>query len=170
MTRTFIDSGLLIAAARGTDEVAAKAMEILDDPHRVFMTSDFVRLEVLPKATYHKNNDEVAFYEAFFDAARRTIRTSGRLVFEALQERSRVTTTVTETEDIAKDEVWAGPEVWNRLGNKLLPKLRAGAELQLGLNFSIALDPREATRLKAEIDQVLSDLGLSETVRVELKP
>jgi len=58
-------------------------MEILDDPQRIFITSDFVRLEVMPKAVYHKNDDEVEFYEVFFQEARRTISGSKDLVLRA---------------------------------------------------------------------------------------
>jgi len=39
-------------AARGNDEVAARALAVLDDPNRSFVTSDFVRLEVVPKPVY----------------------------------------------------------------------------------------------------------------------
>lgn len=65
--RTFLDSGVLIAAARGTDEMALHALEILDDPNRVFISSIFVKLEVLPKAIYNKFVEEARFYESFFD-------------------------------------------------------------------------------------------------------
>lgn len=64
---TFIDTGVLIAAAKGQDEVAKRAMEILDDPERIFASSDFVRLEVLPKPLYFKWEDESEFYKVFFD-------------------------------------------------------------------------------------------------------
>jgi hypothetical protein len=50
MKRTFIDTGVLIAAARGQNDFAARAMAILDDPNREFASSIFVKLEVLPKA------------------------------------------------------------------------------------------------------------------------
>jgi predicted nucleic acid-binding protein len=65
--RTFVDSGVLIAAATGRDDVSAKAMAVLDDPTRVLVASDFVRLEVLPKPVYERRGDEAEFYEAFFD-------------------------------------------------------------------------------------------------------
>ena len=64
---TFVDSGVLIAAATGQPEVASRALEVLDDPDRTFASSDFVRLEVLPKAIYHRKQHEVDFYEAFFE-------------------------------------------------------------------------------------------------------
>jgi predicted nucleic acid-binding protein len=67
MRRSFIDAGVLIAAARGTDEVAIRAIEILDDIDREFVSSSFVKLEVLPKAVYNGFEEEVDFYNSFFD-------------------------------------------------------------------------------------------------------
>ena len=71
MTLTFIDSGVLIAASRGVGDVARRATEVLDDPERTFASSDFVRLEVLPKPVYYGRHAEAAFYEAFFQAVTR---------------------------------------------------------------------------------------------------
>ena len=68
MTRTLIDAGVLIVAARGVDALAQAALDILDDPEREFVSSAFVRLEVLPKAVYNRKVKEVQFYETFFDA------------------------------------------------------------------------------------------------------
>lgn len=68
LKRTFVDSGVLIAAIRGNEEVARRAIEILDAPDRVFASSEFVRLEVLPKAVFHRNLDEAKFYNRFFAA------------------------------------------------------------------------------------------------------
>lgn len=68
MKRTYIDSGVLIAAARGTSAVAIPALEILDDPNREFASSFFVKLEVLPKAICYKDTAESDFYETFFNA------------------------------------------------------------------------------------------------------
>jgi predicted nucleic acid-binding protein len=68
MIRTYLDAGVLIAAARGKAPLATKALDILDDPNRQFVSSVFLKLEVLPKAVYHKNSSEVEFYEAVFDA------------------------------------------------------------------------------------------------------
>ncbi|NEP77494.1 MAG: PIN domain-containing protein [Okeania sp. SIO3C4] len=65
-TKTYIDSGVLLAAFRGITPVAIKAIEILDDPQRKYATSSFVKLEVLPKAIYNKQQAEVYFYETFF--------------------------------------------------------------------------------------------------------
>ena len=66
LRRTFVDSGVLIAAARGDDEVGRRAMALLDDPTRVFVSSALVRLEVLPKPTYNRFPLECDFFNAFF--------------------------------------------------------------------------------------------------------
>lgn len=64
---TFVDTGLLITAARGRGDAALRALRVLDDPDRAFASSDFVRLEALPMPTYHKRDHEVAFLNVFFD-------------------------------------------------------------------------------------------------------
>lgn len=64
--RTFLDSGVLIAAFKGDTEAAKKAYEIICDPNREFFTSDLVGLEVYPKAIFHKNKLEEQFYDAYF--------------------------------------------------------------------------------------------------------
>jgi predicted nucleic acid-binding protein len=66
--RSFIDAGVLIAAARGTQAVSAAAMQILSDPDRTFLSSLFVRLEVQPKPVYFKKEAEQLFYESYFAA------------------------------------------------------------------------------------------------------
>lgn len=66
MVRSFPDSGVLIGAARGVSPFDQIAFDYFDDSRRIFLTSPFVRLEVLPKAVYHRREDETAFYEAFF--------------------------------------------------------------------------------------------------------
>jgi hypothetical protein len=60
------------------------------------------------------------------------------------------------------------PEVWNRLGTKLLPKLRSGTDLRLGLDFTVALDADQAVTLLTELRQVLADLNLGQSVRIEI--
>lgn len=89
--RTFIDSGVLIVAARGNDALSGKALAILEDPSREFVSREFVRLEVLPKAKYHKRREEVSFYETFFAALGRgrLVAISKALVHSALDEASR---------------------------------------------------------------------------------
>jgi predicted nucleic acid-binding protein len=65
--RTFVDTGVLIAAATGRhSDVLPHAIAVLDDDQRAFLSSPFVRLEVLPKAVHERRTAEVAFYEAYF--------------------------------------------------------------------------------------------------------
>ncbi len=59
------------------------------------------------------------------------------------------------------------PEVWNRLGTKVLPKLRSGSDLKIGIDFSVAVPGDAAANLGAELRQSLQELGLAETVKVE---
>jgi hypothetical protein len=59
------------------------------------------------------------------------------------------------------------PEVWNRLGTKILPKLRSGSDLTVGLEFSVTVKADAAGGLATELRQILQELGLAETVRVE---
>ncbi len=65
---TFIDSSVLLAAWRGVPNIKIKALTILSEVNRKFISSPFIKLELLPKAVYHKNSVEVKFYETFFDA------------------------------------------------------------------------------------------------------
>jgi predicted nucleic acid-binding protein len=88
-TRTFVDSNVLILAARGTEQLSEKATSELDDPNRNYVTSDFVRLETLPKAAYHQQHPEVEFYEAFFSSARRLVKSTPSLIAEAEHEAIR---------------------------------------------------------------------------------
>jgi hypothetical protein len=65
-TRTFLDSGVLIAAYKGSPSIEEPARLILDDPGRVFLSSPFVRHEVSPKAPFNKQAVEYRFYQAYF--------------------------------------------------------------------------------------------------------
>ena len=58
------------------------------------------------------------------------------------------------------------PEVWNRLGRTLLPKLRGGAELTLGVEFSATVEGGRADGLVADLEQILADLGLSDRMEI----
>jgi|SRR5579862_888689 len=64
--RTYIDSGVLITAARGNADLSTPAVNILTDVTREFVSSEWVRLEVLPKARYFRRESEIAFYDLFF--------------------------------------------------------------------------------------------------------
>jgi hypothetical protein len=68
--RTFLDAGVLIAAHRGRPHVREPALAILEDPARLFLTSPFVALEILPKAIFEKQQIELAFYQRYLVSAR----------------------------------------------------------------------------------------------------
>ncbi len=60
------------------------------------------------------------------------------------------------------------PEQWNRLGTKLLPKLRgASQELSIGLDASLTVRAQDLQHVEAELRQALRDLGLEGLVRIE---
>ena len=59
------------------------------------------------------------------------------------------------------------PEVWNRLGTKILPKLRSGSDLKIGLEFSVTVSADSANAFATELRQILQELGLAEVVKVE---
>ena len=59
------------------------------------------------------------------------------------------------------------PELWNRVGMRLLPRLRTGAELTVGIEFVAAVDERAAPGLISDLQQSLADLGLTDKVWIE---
>jgi hypothetical protein len=65
MIVTFVDAGVLIAAARGGAGVSEHAMAVLDDPNRLVASSEFVRLEVLPKALFNRKPMKQNFMRRF---------------------------------------------------------------------------------------------------------
>jgi predicted nucleic acid-binding protein len=69
MIRTFFDSGVLIAAARSRDPDGERALQLLEEPNRISLTSPFVYLEVVPKAIFYKKRLEQSFYDRYFKNA-----------------------------------------------------------------------------------------------------
>lgn len=86
--RTYVDSGVLITAARGVPALSAPAIELLSDSSREFVSSDWVRLEVLPKARYFKQRAELSFYDLFFSRVAVWAPFEPGLLDEAMQEAS----------------------------------------------------------------------------------
>lgn len=66
--RTFVDADVLIYAARGVGDSSRLALNVLSNPDRIFVSSNFVTLEVIPKARYHGREIEAKFYQTFFEA------------------------------------------------------------------------------------------------------
>lgn len=65
MTRTYLDSSVLIQAVQGVD--GDKTAGLLDDPEREFVAATFLKLELLPQPTFHKRKAELVFLKAFFE-------------------------------------------------------------------------------------------------------
>lgn len=82
--RSFIDSGILISAWRGNPPQRIKALTVISDLSRVFLSSPFVKLEVFPKANWNKNAPEVNFYQRFFANVSEWATDCDHLVNEAL--------------------------------------------------------------------------------------
>ena len=59
------------------------------------------------------------------------------------------------------------PEIWNRLGTKVLPKLRSGSELTITIKFSVTVKSDVAGSFQTDLKQILDDLGLTGRVRIE---
>jgi hypothetical protein len=59
------------------------------------------------------------------------------------------------------------PEIWNRLGTRVLPKLRSGSELKIGIDFSVTVDGFLARSFENDLMQILDDLGLTGRVQIE---
>ncbi|MGQ9919053.1 MAG: DUF499 domain-containing protein, partial [Bryobacteraceae bacterium] len=62
------------------------------------------------------------------------------------------------------------PEIWNRFGTRLLPKLRVGSDLRVGVEFTVTVEDAVAKQLIPELHQMLEDLGLRAGVVVEDVP
>lgn len=58
------------------------------------------------------------------------------------------------------------PELWNRLGTKILPKLRSGAELSVGVDFRVKLKADLAKGMKSELRLILDEMGLTD-IKIE---
>lgn len=64
-------------------------MEILDDPERILIVSDYLRLEVLPKPIAHRRQDEIDFMSAILESAGEDIKSSSELTKRAIELASR---------------------------------------------------------------------------------
>ena len=59
------------------------------------------------------------------------------------------------------------PEVWNRFGTKVLPRLRSENDLTVGIDLSASVSSQSAQDMENELQRVFADLGLSDWIRVE---
>ncbi len=68
--KTFLDSGVLLSAWHATAQDAEAALAVIEDRSRQLLTSEIVRLELLPKPLFFKQRAEVHFYEHIFSKSR----------------------------------------------------------------------------------------------------
>lgn len=59
------------------------------------------------------------------------------------------------------------PEIWNRLGTKIIPKLKSGSDLKIGVDFSVTVNAESARGLESDLRQILEDLGLKGKIQIE---
>jgi hypothetical protein len=59
------------------------------------------------------------------------------------------------------------PEQWNRLGTRLLPKMRAAGAVTAEIRLEIRMDQTKAASLSTELRQIVEETGLSSSVRVD---
>lgn len=59
------------------------------------------------------------------------------------------------------------PEIWNRLGTRIIPKLKSCSDLKIGVDFSVALRSDSARTIETDLRQILEDLALSDKIRLE---
>lgn len=58
------------------------------------------------------------------------------------------------------------PEIWNRFGSRILPKVRSVKDLTIGVTITVNGSREEITRLQTELNQALIDLGLTGQVEI----
>jgi hypothetical protein len=62
------------------------------------------------------------------------------------------------------------PEQWNKLGTKLIPKLRtSGQGLSLTVEASLDVAANDLSHVESDLRQALRDLGLEGLVQIEKK-
>lgn len=64
--RTYLDSNVLIGAALGNQIASQRAVEIIDDENRVFVSSHFSKMETLPTSMKKQDKSEEEFYLTFY--------------------------------------------------------------------------------------------------------
>lgn len=88
---TYLDSNVLIAAAKGTEVLSERALRLIDDPMRQFVSSPFLRIETLHSSAYKvrlKNievgiQEQVDFYLEYLGSADVPFEDAGMAVAKA---------------------------------------------------------------------------------------
>ena len=59
------------------------------------------------------------------------------------------------------------PEIWNRLGTKIIPKLKSGSDLKIGVDFTVTINAESVRNMEFDLRQILEDLGLKDKIKIE---
>ena len=59
------------------------------------------------------------------------------------------------------------PEQWNRLGTRLIPKMRSSGTVTATIRLDIEIDQTKSSALASELRQIIEETSLSGTVRIE---
>jgi hypothetical protein len=59
------------------------------------------------------------------------------------------------------------PEIWNRLGTKIIPKLKLGSDLKIGVDFTVTINAESVRNMESDLRQILQDLGLNGKINIE---
>lgn len=65
MQRTYLDTSVLIEAAAGKERMAEAALGLLRDPRRVFLSSPYLDLELLPQVIKNRVREQQEFLETY---------------------------------------------------------------------------------------------------------
>ena len=59
------------------------------------------------------------------------------------------------------------PELWNRLGTKIIPKLRSGSDLSIGVQFTFSVESHAMQSFEADMKKIIEELGLAGQISIE---
>jgi hypothetical protein len=59
------------------------------------------------------------------------------------------------------------PEQWNRLGTRLIPKMRAAGSITATIRLEGEVDSARAPSLSTELQQIIEEIGLSNSIQIE---
>lgn len=84
--KTYLDTNILIAAFQGKDtEIVKTITDIQNDSDREFIGSDFLRLELLPKPTFHRQQSEIEFMWEFLNGTDENVTISDKITQRAIE-------------------------------------------------------------------------------------
>ena len=59
------------------------------------------------------------------------------------------------------------PEVWNRFGTRILPKMRAGSDLKIIVELAVEVDAAQGQQLELDLRQIIDDVGLDDSLQID---